>query len=286
MQCLSDSLVEDSALLAQSTPSRALDLLRSTLLRRKKTLRTTLAESQSVVALHKLAEISERISALSEIWFMKILLYSAAVLALFSSLKLDGADPQQSGSPAPSPPEVETIVFLRHGEKPSIEIGQLNCQGLNRALALPRVLTSKFGKPDYIFAPATTRISTIGGTGSAYIRPLATIEPTAIELGMPVNTDFSYLDIHGLQSELTAQKYQNALIFVAWEHRELEKLVKHLVREFHGNPDEVPHWKGKDFESLYVVRITSRDATKSISFTRDREGLSNLSTDCPDAKQQ
>jgi broad specificity phosphatase PhoE len=228
----------------------------------------------------------ERISVLSEVWLMKILLYSAAALALFSSLKLDGADPQQSGSPVPSPTEVKTIVFLRHGEKPSIEIGQLSCQGLNRALALPRVLRSKFGKPDYIFAPATTRISTVGGTGSAYIRPLATIEPTAIELGMPVNTDFGYLDIHGLQSELTAQKYQNALIFVAWEHRELEKLVKHLVSEFHGNPDEVPHWKGKDFESLYIVRITSRDATKSISFTRDQEGLSNLSTDCPDAKQQ
>jgi hypothetical protein len=222
----------------------------------------------------------------SEVWFMKILLYSAAVLALFSSLKLDGADPQQSGSPTRSPTEVETIVFLRHGEKPRIEIGQLKCQGLNRALALPRVLTSKFGKPDYIFAPAATRIPTVGGTGPAYIRPLATIEPTAIELGMPVNTDFGYLDIQALQSELTAQKYQNSLIFVAWEHRELEKLVKHLVSEFHGNPHEVPHWKGKDFESLYIVRISSRDATKSISFTRDQEGLSNLSTDCPDAKQQ
>jgi len=34
----------------------------------------------------------------------------------------------------------ETIVFFRHGEKPSAGLGQLTCQGLNRALALPDVL--------------------------------------------------------------------------------------------------------------------------------------------------
>ena len=43
----------------------------------------------------------------------------------------------------------QTIVFFRHGEKPSAGLGQLTCQGLNRALALPDVLIGKFGKPDY-----------------------------------------------------------------------------------------------------------------------------------------
>jgi hypothetical protein len=214
---------------------------------------------------------------------MKALLCAAASLALLGSLKLVEADPPQRGLQAPPATEVETIVFLRHGEKPDTEIGQLNCQGLNRALALPRVLTSKFGRPDFIFAPATTRMPKFGGgEGFNYLRPLATIEPTAIQLGMPVDTDFGYSDIDGLQSELTQQKYQNALIFVAWEHYELAKLVKQLVSEFRGDPSQVPDWKGKDFDSLYVVRIIGRDATRSISFTQDHEGLSNLSTDCPD----
>src|ERR1700688_4280609 len=169
---------------------------------------------------------------------MKILLWAAAFLALVGSLRLDGADPQPAVPSALPATSVETIVFLRHGEKPEKEIGQLNCQGLNRALALPRVLASKFGRPDYIFAPAASSLSTIeGGVGDNYLRPLATIEPTAIELGMPVNTDFVYTDIDGLQAELTGQKYQNAMIFVAWEHHELENLVKQLVSEFHGNPD-------------------------------------------------
>ena len=41
----------------------------------------------------------------------------------------------------------QTIVLLRHGEKPSAGLGQLTCQGLNRSLALPDVLLAKFGKP-------------------------------------------------------------------------------------------------------------------------------------------
>jgi hypothetical protein len=215
---------------------------------------------------------------------MKALTYAAAFLALLGSLKLQGEDPQQPGLPTLPAAAVETIVFLRHGEKPDKEIGQLNCQGLNRALALPRVLISKFGRPDFLFAPATTRLPKFGGGGGPnYLRPLATIEPTAIQLGMPVDTDFGYSNIDGLQSELTQPKYQKALIFVAWEHNELAKLVRQLVSEFHGDPSEVPNWRGNDYDSLYVVRITGPGVTRSISFTLDHEGLSNLSNDCPDA---
>ena len=213
---------------------------------------------------------------------MKVLPFAAAFLALFGSLKLRGEDPQQPGLPTPPAAAIETIVFLRHGEKPNKEIGQLDCQGLNRALALPRVLMSKFGRPDFLFAPATTRLPSFGGGGGPnYLRPLATIEPTAIQLGMPVDTDFGYSNIDGLEFELTQQKYQNALIFVAWEHNELVKLVRQLVRKFDGDPNQVPNWHGNDFDSLYVVRITGPGPTRSVSFAQDHEGLSNLSNDCP-----
>ncbi len=47
----------------------------------------------------------------------------------------------------------ETIIMLRHGEKPEQGLGQLNCQGLNRALKLPAVIEQKFGKPDFILRP-------------------------------------------------------------------------------------------------------------------------------------
>src|ERR1700758_4579876 len=157
---------------------------------------------------------------------MKILCYAAALLLFCGSLILEAADE----NPALPQTNVETIVFLRHGEKPPGGLGQLTCQGLNRALALPLVLISKFGKADYIFAPDPEGKVTEGGLRQFdYVRPLATIEPTAIRLGLPVCTDFRYKDIVGLQRELTKQQYRKALIFVAWEHDELDRMVRSFV---------------------------------------------------------
>src|ERR1700761_5123363 len=63
-----------------------------------------------------------------------------------------GASHPAAGAPAVARP-VETLVFVRHGEKPAQGFGQLNCQGLNRSMALPAVIAAKFGKPDALFAP-------------------------------------------------------------------------------------------------------------------------------------
>ena len=45
-----------------------------------------------------------------------------------------------------------------------------------------------------------------------------TIEPTAIRCGLPVNTQFGYREIKGLEDELEKPEYQNATILIAWEH--------------------------------------------------------------------
>lgn len=179
---------------------------------------------------------------------------------------------------------VETIVFFRHGEKPAGSLGQLNCQGLNRALALPDVLISKFGKPDYLFAPDPEEKVTAGEQEFNYVRPLATIEPTAIRLGMPVNTNYGFTEIDELEAELTNQIYGHALIFVAWEHVKLAQLVKNIVQAYAGDPAQVPDWKEADYDSLYVLRIRGYEPFRSISFTHDHEALNNLSADCPNAK--
>src|SRR4051812_20536502 len=81
--------------------------------------------------------------------------------------------------------DIETIVLIRHGEKPTDrEIGQLNCQGLNRALALAEVLPKKYPNPQFIFGPGTTDKASRDGVEVSYLRPLITIAPTAIRLGM------------------------------------------------------------------------------------------------------
>src|SRR6516225_3543006 len=114
--------------------------------------------------------------------------------------------------------EVETIVMIRHGEKPANGLGQLTCEGLNRALALPRVIETKYGKPDAIFAPDPAQQKDDRGTKYDYVRPLATIEPTAIYFGLPVNASIGFADIDGLRAVLLSPAYRRSRVVVAWEH--------------------------------------------------------------------
>lgn len=179
-------------------------------------------------------------------------------------------------------PATETIVIVRHGEKPANGLGQLRCQGLNRALALPGILTSKFGKPDFIFAPnPSVQIHDRNSPLYSYVRPLATIEPTAIQLGMPVNAQIGFDQIHLLQTELTKRKYDHALIFVAWEHGYQYTFAKNLLKDYGGDPSVVPSWSDDDYDTIFVIRLSHNGAKTSASFTVDHEGLNGkLSSNC------
>lgn len=174
----------------------------------------------------------------------------------------------------------ETIVFMRHGEKPDAGLGQLNCKGLSRSLALPAVLSQQFGKPDAIFAPDPSKRKDDGDTSYDYIRPLATIEPTAIASAMPVDTSYGYDEIDKLGKALTASKYASSLIFVAWEHKEIDKLVKDLLKQNGGDRDKVPKWSGDDFDSLYVLTIPKGKSSKA-TFELKAEQLNSVPATCP-----
>jgi hypothetical protein len=174
----------------------------------------------------------------------------------------------------------ETIVFLRHGEKPSGGYGQITCQGFNRSLALPDVLTGRFGTPDVIYAPSTAVKVTDSAGSFYYVRPLATIEPTAIKLGMPVNTKYGYNSIATLQTALISTGYANATLFVAWEHLQLVKLVQNIMNAYGGGV-KVPAWASTDYDSLYVVRVNYVGGTVNAQFTHEFEGLNGQPTTCP-----
>ncbi len=175
----------------------------------------------------------------------------------------------------------ETIVFFRHGEKPPGGLGQLSCRGLNRALALPVVLVSKFGVPEFLFAPNPSHQIEDAGKQYDYIRPLATIEPTAIMFGLPVNTQWGLQQIGHLRRELLQPRYGQARIFVAWEHFLLAKLVKQLVAAGGADPALVPEWPPDDFDSIYVVTLQRSEGRLSASFTLEHEGLDGQPTACP-----
>lgn len=180
----------------------------------------------------------------------------------------------------------EVIVAIRHGEKPLGGLGQLNCEGLNRALALPRVL-ARYGTPDAIFAPdPADEVNDRSQTQYSYVRPLITIEPTAIELGMPVNAEIGFKDIARLQAAVTAPVFANGVVFIAWEHLKLNDFAKLMLTTYGDDPAAVPEWPNSDYDRIYVFTITRGQGKPKLVFRIDHEGLNGkLSDECPGPKR-
>ena len=212
----------------------------------------------------------------------------ASIVGLGASGVLFADPPATTGTAGngSAPAAVETIVCVRHGEKPKSDLGQINFQGLNRALALPSVLISKYGKPAAIFAAGSQHKIVRSGTQYSYVRPLITIEPTAIRLGMPVEAKFAYDEIEPLQGELLSPAYRSAVIYVAWEHHYLEQMLRNVVASLGGDAAVVPEWKGDDFDSIYVVRIRSENGRRTVTFAHDQEGLNGMSSLSPEARKK
>jgi hypothetical protein len=175
----------------------------------------------------------------------------------------------------------QTLLFIRHGEKPDEGLGQLNCQGLNRALALPPVIARSFGRPDFIFAPNPSYSKSDAGQPYDYVRPLATVEPTAIFFKLSVDTSFGFSQISDLQAALEKlqTRHPGNLVLIAWEHNEIEALVKTILTAHGSDPATVPKWQRDDFDSIYVVTINTKESTASLAIKH--EGLDGRSTSCP-----
>jgi hypothetical protein len=189
-------------------------------------------------------------------------------------------------APARSDPGVETIVFIRHGEKPEKGLGQITCRGLNRALALPSVIAKTFGRPDAIFAPNPSYPKQDAGEFYDYVRPLATIEPTAIVFGLPVQAHIGVFETDRLQAALDQLRYQRALILVSWEHKVIESTARALLAAHGADVTVVPEWHRDDFDSIYVVTITNTGQSAKAGFSLKHQDLDGQSETCPTLGQQ
>ena len=177
----------------------------------------------------------------------------------------------------------ETIVAIRHAEKPPASLGQLTCKGLNRALALPKVLVPRYGKPDRIYAPDPgTRIGQLGNLNYSYVRPLVTIEPTAIQLEMPLNALIGFKNVGQLRKELLAPENANSVTYLAWEHVYLNEFAKRLLKAYGKDSSAVPDWPNDDYDRIYVFRIKDEGGKKDLTFSIESQGLNDsLSDKCP-----
>ena len=200
-----------------------------------------------------------------------------AVSALFLSL-------ESSESRAQPADGTQTLVFLRHAEKPEGGLGQLNCQGLNRAIDLSTLLPEKFGKADYVFAANPTRNVEEGELDNSYsyIRPLMTISPAAIKLGLPVNIEFSANVTSDLARELLEDKYHNSTIYTAWSHGYLPELINKVAGKALGEKQNITEdWAGNDFDSLYVLTLTWHNGKASLQSHSYKQGLDHGKETCP-----
>ncbi|WGL60906.1 hypothetical protein QEJ31_04750 [Pigmentibacter sp. JX0631] len=179
--------------------------------------------------------------------------------------------------------ELEKLIFIRHGEKlKNSSLGQLNCQGLNRSLKLPNVLINKFGKPDFIFAPNPSIEIGKDDVKHSYVRPLATIEPTAIKLEMPINTQIGYNEVSKLVEELLKTNYKKNTIFISWEHKKIVDIVTDIyLKDTKNKKEEIPKWPDDDFDSIYILSISEQNNSYQIKFKKDSQQLNNLSQQCP-----
>jgi len=182
----------------------------------------------------------------------------------------------------------QTLIFLRHAEKPEGGLGQLNCQGLNRAIELSTLLPEKFGKADYVFAANPTRNVEEGELDNSYsyIRPLMTISPSAIKLGLPVNINYSANDTSDLADELLHDKYHNATIYTAWSHGYLPELINKVASEASGEKHTITDdWSGSDYDTLYVLTLTWHNGKASLLSRNYQQGLNDGDQACPEPTQ-
>ncbi|MFJ5453434.1 histidine phosphatase family protein [Pectobacterium jejuense] len=171
----------------------------------------------------------------------------------------------------------QTVVFIRHGEKPDNQSGQLTCKGLNRALALPEVLISRFGNPDELFASAPHQSK----SGSS-LRALSTLIPTAVRLSLPINLKYHADDVEDVSDELSRNRDDNHLTFVAWEHKNLVLIAKTMVKKVGGDTSLIPDkWPGADFDSIYVLTIDKNNDKSPVSFRLEQEMLNGVAETCP-----
>lgn len=197
---------------------------------------------------------------------------SAMILALFGAF--------WGGGRAAAVPVTETIVLIRHGEKPQGGLGKLDCRGLNRANALPPVLAKQFGRFDAIFAPDPGHEKKDDGVKYRYLRPLETVAPLSKATGVPVDTRFGYKQIDKLETTLQSANYAGATILVAWEHKQLVKLARSLLDHHGGDPRQAGKWPGNDFDSIYIVRIVRDGAAMRASLEHGSQGLNDKAKPC------
>jgi hypothetical protein len=154
------------------------------------------------------------------------------------------------------------VVIIRHGEKPD-NGDNLNCQGLNRAMALPKVLFTKFGVANEIYIPTVN-----AGAKTKSARMFQTITPYAVKYNLDINSSYDTEDYKNVAKDVLQQR---GTVIIVWEHHAIPHIAKAL-----GVQEDIKDWSDSDFDSIWIITYKKGKVT----LTADKEGL-NPSQGCP-----
>lgn len=153
------------------------------------------------------------------------------------------------------------VVFIRHGEKPK-KGSNLTCDGFNRSLQLPSVISKKFGIPTNVY------VSALGlGEQTKHCRMFETAIPLAVKYNLTLNTKYEEKDASALAADILKQ---SGTVLVVWEHKAIVPIVQAL-----GVKKDLT-WDDDDFDSIWIVTFDNGTAV----YSTDKEGIVTSST-CP-----
>jgi hypothetical protein len=180
------------------------------------------------------------------------------LIASFGMLLCGGTACVEGGGPS----KHLRIVLIRHGEKPDAG-NNLNCKGLNRALALPGVLYPRFGRPDYTYVAAIR-----AGSSADHARMLETIVPFAVKYGLTISDKYDEDDVAGLAKDVLKRE---GTVLIVWDHSRLESVARAL-----GVVDNTLTWSPDDYDGIWVITFSKGIAT----LEKQRQGLTPAEA-CP-----
>ena len=112
--------------------------------------------------------------------------------------------------------------------------------GLNRAMALPKVLFAKFGIANAIYIFRLIR----AGDKTKSARMFQTITPYAVKYNLDINSSFDTGDYKQLAKDVLQQK---GTVIMVWEHNAIPHIAKAL-----GVQQDIRDWPDSDFDSIWI----------------------------------
>ncbi|MEI8026382.1 MAG: histidine phosphatase family protein [Pseudomonadota bacterium] len=140
------------------------------------------------------------------------------------------------------------VIFIRHGEKPSVG-DDLNDKGYQRAQLLVNYFKTSpdvtaFGAPVAIYAMARPH------QNSGSLRAIETVTPLALSLGLTVNTSYLKDDYQAMIKDIMSHpEYSGKMVLICWEHAVIPEILDGFG--YTGAPQE---WPGSNyFDRTWVL---------------------------------